>query len=254
MHVDYVNARHGVGAMQPSPRASSEGVARVGSHGHWSQEEPRGRRMSPGLQKIQGWLVAKTGLMAKTGLFATLCARLRAKGTGAPTCLPAPFRVSLPACLSLPSGGALGAPKGYQGASFLRKLLPPRRPAQVVFPTLLACPLVASLALAATLAFALVASFDYPLLAARRAHLLERLNLRVHSDGSVAEGALNTPGLSAEAMLGVACTVIETHLLRKDHRPLVALTGTLAGLIVMPYLGPPMALAQMEKRRTTLTR
>jgi hypothetical protein len=83
-------------------------------------------------------------------------------------------------------------------------------------------------------------------LAARRAHLLEHLSLHVHTDGSRAGGAPNTPGRSADEMIGVACTVIETHLMRDDPRPLVELTGTLTGLIVMPYLGVHAALEQME--------
>jgi hypothetical protein len=46
-----VTARHSVGAGEPSPRALSEGIARVGSQRRWSSEERRGRRMSPGLPR-----------------------------------------------------------------------------------------------------------------------------------------------------------------------------------------------------------
>jgi hypothetical protein len=35
-----LTARHGIGALQPSPRALSEGIARVASQGHRSREEP----------------------------------------------------------------------------------------------------------------------------------------------------------------------------------------------------------------------
>jgi hypothetical protein len=86
----------------------------------------------------------------------------------------------------------------------------------------------------------------YPLIARRRAHLLDQLGLYVHDEGQNAEGSRQFEGLSAERMIGVCCTVIETHLLREDPRPLVELTGTLTGLIVLPYLGPHAALEGMQ--------
>jgi hypothetical protein len=48
---DLVNARQGIGALHLSLRALSEGLARVASRGHWSREEPGGRRRSPGHQR-----------------------------------------------------------------------------------------------------------------------------------------------------------------------------------------------------------
>jgi hypothetical protein len=86
----------------------------------------------------------------------------------------------------------------------------------------------------------------YPLLAARRAQVLRSLALAILRDGSRAAGALKIPACSAEGMLGVCATVIKTHLMREDPRPLTALTGTLTGLIVMPRLGAVAALEQME--------
>jgi hypothetical protein len=50
LEMGYVTTRHGIGAVQPSPRAVSEGCARVGSQGHWSREEVRAKRMLRGLQ------------------------------------------------------------------------------------------------------------------------------------------------------------------------------------------------------------
>jgi hypothetical protein len=85
-----------------------------------------------------------------------------------------------------------------------------------------------------------------PLLAGRRAHLLERLGLYVDADGFGADGSLRVPGLSADQMLGACAIAIETHLLRNDPRPLRSLTGMLTGLIVQPYLGPHAALQQMQ--------
>jgi hypothetical protein len=45
-------------------------------------------------------------------------------------------------------------------------------------------------------------------------------------------------------------TVIQTHLLRKDTRPLTCLTGTITGLIVLPHFGPRAALTEMEPQHT----
>jgi hypothetical protein len=87
---------------------------------------------------------------------------------------------------------------------------------------------------------------ERPLLAWRRAQLLEQLGLYIHTGGWNAEGSRQFEDRSAERMLGVAATVIETHLSRADPRPLTCLTGTLTGLIVMPYLGAGTALKQME--------
>jgi hypothetical protein len=49
-HADYLIARHGVCATEPSLRALSEAFGRVGSGGRWSREEPEGSRTAPGLQ------------------------------------------------------------------------------------------------------------------------------------------------------------------------------------------------------------
>jgi hypothetical protein len=46
----YLIARHAEASVQPSPRAVSEGFARVGSRGMLERGVPGGRRMSPGLQ------------------------------------------------------------------------------------------------------------------------------------------------------------------------------------------------------------
>jgi AcrR family transcriptional regulator len=53
--------------------------------------------------------------------------------------------------------------------------------------------------------------------------------------------------LTAEGLVGATSSIIHARLLRRDREPLVALTGELMGLIVLPYLGP--AAARREQTR-----
>lgn len=89
--------------------------------------------------------------------------------------------------------------------------------------------------------------------AASRAHVLRSLSLAIHADGAraaAAAGESHRLDQRAERMIGVAVSVVETHLLRCDPRPLIELRGTLTGLIVMAYLGPHAALAEMDREHT----
>jgi AcrR family transcriptional regulator len=46
------------------------------------------------------------------------------------------------------------------------------------------------------------------------------------------------PQLTAEGLVGALFSVVYARLLRREHEPLVGLTGDLMGMIVLPYLGP----------------
>ena len=75
----------------------------------------------------------------------------------------------------------------------------------------------------------------------RREAVLERIA------GVLDEGRLSTSRasdcspLTAEGLVGAASSIVHARLLRRDREPLVALTGELMGLIVLPYMGPAAA-------------
>ncbi|HVR04496.1 MAG TPA: TetR family transcriptional regulator [Solirubrobacteraceae bacterium] len=74
------------------------------------------------------------------------------------------------------------------------------------------------------------------------------------SSGEAGAGALNR--IAAEGVVGAVLAVLHTRLLAKQPRPLLGLSGRLMGMVVLPYLGPGAAAAELARpapraRRTT---
>jgi AcrR family transcriptional regulator len=55
------------------------------------------------------------------------------------------------------------------------------------------------------------------------------------------------PPLTAEGILGATLSIIHSRLLAHDPDPLVELTGALMAMIVLPYLGPAAARAEIAR-------
>jgi AcrR family transcriptional regulator len=59
--------------------------------------------------------------------------------------------------------------------------------------------------------------------------------------------AATPPPLTGEALVGAVCAVLQTRLLEPDHVPLVRLANPLMSLLVLPYLGPAAASAELRR-------
>jgi AcrR family transcriptional regulator len=65
--------------------------------------------------------------------------------------------------------------------------------------------------------------------------------------GTESKSDAELPPLTAEGIVGGVLSVLHSRLLDEDAEPLVALTGPLMGMIVLPYLGPAAARRELAK-------
>ncbi len=80
---------------------------------------------------------------------------------------------------------------------------------------------------------------------ARRTDVLEQLAGVV--DEGRADASQQPPALTAEGVVGGATSVVAARLLKRDPEPLVALVNPLMSMMVLPYLGPAEAKAQLAR-------
>lgn len=81
----------------------------------------------------------------------------------------------------------------------------------------------------------------------RREQVLARIARVLEEGRESGARASDCSPLTAEGLVGAAFGIVHARLLHRDRGPLVALTGELMGLIVLPYLGP--AAARREQTR-----
>jgi AcrR family transcriptional regulator len=62
-----------------------------------------------------------------------------------------------------------------------------------------------------------------------------------------AKGVPAPPPLTAEGLAGAVSLLLKTRVLDPDHVPLVRLAGQLMSLLVLPYLGPAAAAAELRR-------
>jgi len=81
---------------------------------------------------------------------------------------------------------------------------------------------------------------------ARRARVLDELARTVDRGRELASPEEPPPPLAAEAVVGAVFSVLHSRLLaRGDGQPLVGLLGPLSSMIVLPYVGPRGAAAEL---------
>jgi AcrR family transcriptional regulator len=71
------------------------------------------------------------------------------------------------------------------------------------------------------------------------------LLIPIIDQGRVEGKGADPPPLTAEGILGATLSIVHSRLLA--HEPLVELTGALMAMIVLPYLGPAAARAELSK-------
>jgi AcrR family transcriptional regulator len=81
----------------------------------------------------------------------------------------------------------------------------------------------------------------------RRKRVLAQMIALVDRGGSESKGGDQLPPLTAEGIVGGVLSVLHSRLLDEDAGPLLALTGPLMGMIVLPYLGPVAARRELAK-------
>jgi AcrR family transcriptional regulator len=82
----------------------------------------------------------------------------------------------------------------------------------------------------------------------RRVKILEELSRALHETGSRARaGKGELPALTGEGVIGAVLGVIHTRLLAKRPGRMVTLLNPLMGVIVLPYLGPESAQAELTQ-------
>jgi AcrR family transcriptional regulator len=84
----------------------------------------------------------------------------------------------------------------------------------------------------------------------RREAALERL-VAVVDEGREGSRAAGCTRLTAEGLVGAVLAIVHSRLSRREHGVLLGLTGELAAMIVLPYLGP--GAARREQKRPTPT-
>jgi AcrR family transcriptional regulator/DNA-binding MarR family transcriptional regulator len=80
-----------------------------------------------------------------------------------------------------------------------------------------------------------------------REEILARLAHTIEEGSSQSARAAQTPGLTAEGLVGAALAIVYKRLLNGEQAPLTVLHGELMGMIVLPYLGA--AAASRERKR-----
>ncbi len=79
---------------------------------------------------------------------------------------------------------------------------------------------------------------------ARRQRALDSVTRLLHVESSVNEAALSRE-LVAELVTGGAFSVVHSRIVKGDSEPLVELVPSLMSMIVLPYLGPEAARAEL---------
>ncbi|HTA15864.1 MAG TPA: TetR/AcrR family transcriptional regulator [Solirubrobacteraceae bacterium] len=81
----------------------------------------------------------------------------------------------------------------------------------------------------------------------RRRRVLAQMILVVDEGRREARAGSDLPPLTAEGVVGGAISVLHSRLLDKQNGELVELTGSLMGMIVLPYLGPAAARRELAR-------
>lgn len=81
----------------------------------------------------------------------------------------------------------------------------------------------------------------------RRREVIARMIEAVDEGRGEAKGGAELPPLTAESVVGGALSVLHTRLLEPDPGSLLALSGPLMGMIVLPYLGPAAARRELAR-------
>jgi AcrR family transcriptional regulator len=82
----------------------------------------------------------------------------------------------------------------------------------------------------------------------RREEILQDVARMLDEGRAESARGADCPPLTAEGLVGAACAVVYTRLLRRDPEPLTDLMGDLMGAIVLPYMGP--AAVRREQSRS----
>jgi AcrR family transcriptional regulator/DNA-binding MarR family transcriptional regulator len=85
----------------------------------------------------------------------------------------------------------------------------------------------------------------------RRTRVLDALIATVDEGRTEAKAGHEPPPLTAEGTVGAVLAIIHARLLERDPEPLTGLTGSLMGMIVLPYLGPGAAQKELARPNTT---
>jgi AcrR family transcriptional regulator len=89
----------------------------------------------------------------------------------------------------------------------------------------------------------------------RRARILDALIDAVHQGGARSRGGsgggprsgARPPRIVAEGAVGAVFAIVHARLRERDPRPLVPLLNQLMGMIVLPYLGPEVAVRELKR-------
>jgi len=92
----------------------------------------------------------------------------------------------------------------------------------------------------------------------RRAQILRQVK-EVIDDGRAGAGAKvratqESPDVTAEGVIGAVFAVLHTRMLARGREPYTALLGPLMSMIVLPYLGPRAATAELTREAPQLPR
>ena len=81
----------------------------------------------------------------------------------------------------------------------------------------------------------------------RRERVLAQMIALVEEGGQERKSGSQLPPLTAEGIVGGVLSVLHSRLLQNDPGRLVALTGPLMAMVVLPYLGPASARRELER-------
>jgi AcrR family transcriptional regulator len=81
----------------------------------------------------------------------------------------------------------------------------------------------------------------------RRRRVLAQMIAVIDQGRTESKAAAELPPLTAEGIVGGVLSVLHSRLLEQSSGPLIALTGPLMGMIVLPYLGPAAARRELAK-------
>jgi AcrR family transcriptional regulator len=86
----------------------------------------------------------------------------------------------------------------------------------------------------------------------RRAQILRRVKQvidegRINSGARVFRATEESPDVTAEGVIGAVFAVLHTRMLARGREPFTALLGPLMSMIVLPYLGPRAASAELTR-------
>jgi AcrR family transcriptional regulator/DNA-binding MarR family transcriptional regulator len=81
----------------------------------------------------------------------------------------------------------------------------------------------------------------------RRRRVLAQMITVIDEGRNESKAGAELPPLTAEGIVGGVLSVLHSRLLDEDAGPLLALTGPLMGMIVLPYLGPAAARRELAR-------